>query len=379
MDLGEQRLYEFEIWSQSGNLIADISALVFNRSYTIKRNDAEQLTFSVDLFAFENYCANNLGGTDPKTLLAPYVNDIKVKRNGVYLFGTQIVDVTFDEQPDTSRAGSAGGTGQVYPVNITCTGYFNLFKDRYVTKTYSQIERTSIATDLLTTTQAQTNGSVGVTNSGTQYTTGYLSDRTYQLDNVKLKIQQLAALSDAPFDFNFSYQKVFTTYAKIGARRTDISLIYGGSLGNVAGFTLSRSAINLYNKIYGIGSGYGVDQLQSIKTDNASQLNYYVRENVVQFNSVVLQDTLDANTTTEVSLDKDILELPVVTITGKEVPSKTFLSVGDRIPLKVMGHRWLDNINGLYRVEQIEVTIDDNDFETAIRLTFDSYGVNQNE
>lgn len=70
--------------------------------------------------------------------------------------------------------------------------------------------------------------------------------------------------------------------------------------------------------------------------------------------------------------------MPQVTITGNQVPA-TFISVGDRIPLRVASHRWLDTINGLFRVEKIDVTLDDNDFEQSIVLTFDDYGVNQDE
>ncbi|WIE74479.1 hypothetical protein [Curtobacterium sp. MCSS17_007] len=379
MDLGQQRVYEFELWTKDGQRIADISALAFNRQFTLTRNEAEQLTFSLDLFAFESYCANALGGADPKVLIAPYVTDVKVKRNGVYLFGTQVVDVSFNLQQDNSRAGSIGGTGQNYIVTITATGYLNLLKDRYVTKTYTQTERTAIAADLIATTQAQPNGSVGMTIASNQYGTGKLSDRTYQSDEVKSKIQELAQLSDSPFDFGFDYMKNFRTYSQIGARRLDVNLIYGGALGNVAGFAMSRSALTLFNKIYGVGSGFGSDQLSSTKGDVISQVNYYVREKVVQFNSVVLQDTLDVNTQTEVDQAKDILELPVVTITGKEIPANAFLVPGDRVPLRVMDHKWLDNVNGLYRIEQVDVTIDENDFESAVQLTFDSFGVSQGE
>jgi hypothetical protein len=80
-----------------------------------------------------------------------------------------------------------------------------------------------------------------------------------------------------------------------------------------------------------------------------------------------------------VNLAKDILELPKITITGKELSGVPFLSVGDRIPLQVNDHTWLSSINGLYRIELMDVTIDENDFESSISLTFDSYGVNQNE
>jgi hypothetical protein len=381
MDLGESRLYEIELWSQSGSRIADISALCFDRKYTMQRNEAEQLTFSLNLFAFENYCKNNLGGADPSVIIKPYVTDVKVKRAGQYLFGAQVVELSFDLASDYSRAGESGGgmqaNGQDYRVTVSCTGYLNFFKDRYITKTYSATERTSIATDMLTTTQAQTNGSVGVTIASGQYTTGLVADRTYQKDNIKLKLQELAALSDSPFDFQFTYDKQFKTYQKIGARRQDVSYIYGGPLGNVMGFSMVRSGINLFNKVYGIGSGFGADQLLSTQIDSASQLNYYLREKIEQYNSVVIQSTLDQNTTTAVALAKDILELPKITLNGKQLPS-TFLSVGDRIPLKVQAHTWLASVNGLYRIEQMDVIIDENDFE-QVDLTFDNYGVNQSE
>ena len=348
----------------------------------MQRNEAETLTFSLDLFAFEDYCQNKQGGADPKVLIAPYVTDVKVKRAGQYLFGAQVIDVSFDSTADSSAPGQgssgAQGGSHAFTVTVTCSGYLNLFKDRYVTKTYTQTEATSIATDLLTTTQAQTNGSVGVTNNASQYTTGVLRDRTYQRDNVKLKIQELTTLVDGNFDFNFTWDKKFQTYSRIGARRTDLKFIWGGPLSNVAGFQLTRSGINLFNKIYGLGSGFGADQLASTQADTTSQLNYYVREQIQQFNSVVIQSTLDQNTTAAVALAKDILELPKITITGEELNSN-FLSVGDRIPLQVNNHKWLSNINGLYRIEQMDVTIDENDFESAITLTFDSFGVNQNE
>ncbi len=367
MSLAANSRYEIELWSQSGLRIADISALCSNRSYSIKRNEAETLTFDIDLFEFEYYCLTNLGGTDPHTLIAPYVTDVKIKRNGVYLFGSQVVNLSFNL------------SGMSSSVTITCSGYLNLFKDRYVTKTYTATEATSIATDLLTTTQAQTNGSVGVTNAMSQYATGITRDRTYQRDNVKAKIQDLTTLIDGRFDFSFSWDKIFQTYSQIGARRTDINLIYGGPLGNVVDFGLDRSGVNLFNKVYGLGSGFGDDELSSTQTDNTSEINYYVREKIEQFNSVVVQSTLNENTLAALTLAKDILELPVVTITGNEVPANTFISVGDRIMLEVQAHTWLDNINGLYRVEQMDVSIDENDFEKSIKLTFDDYGVNQVE
>jgi hypothetical protein len=360
------RLYEVELWNAAGQRVADISRLCLNRNFTVKRNDVGTFTFDLNVYAFEQYCLNNLGGLNPRSILEPDVTDVKLKRKGQYLYGFQVVDMPYS------------GSGADLTVTVQCTSYLNFFKDRYITKTYSQQERVSIATDAINTTQSQTNGSLGITIAPTLYATGALSDENYQLDNVKLKIQELPALSDAPFDFDFTWDKVFHTYSMIGARRADINLIYGGPLGNVAGFSFDRNGTSLYNKIYALGSGFGTDQLTSTQADSPSQLKYYLRENIEQHNSVTAQGTLDQDALADLALSKDMLALPVFTITGKELPS-TFLSVGDRIPCTVVGHSLLADINGLYRIEEMDVTLDENDFESAIKLTFDSYGVNQNE
>lgn len=364
MDFGSARLYEIELWNSAGLRVADISTLAFNRSLSLKRNDTGTFTFSLNLVKWESYCAGI--GVQPRTLLAAYVTDLKVKRGGQYLYGFQVVNVAYD-------------LAQEFTVNVTCSTYHSFFKDRYSSNIYTGIEATSIATDLLTTTQAQTNGSFGVTIAAGQYATGVLRDRTFQRDNILLKIQELTQLIDGRFDFDFSWDKQFYTYAKIGSRRRDLSLIYGGPGSNISGFALDSSGINLFNKIYGVGSGFGADQLVSIQADSMSQLSYYLREKISQFNSVTIQATLDQNTSADLTLSKDILELPQIIITGKELYGAPFISVGDRIPVSVQNHPALSEINGLYRVEQLDITIDENDFESQIKLTFDSYGVDPNE
>lgn len=382
MDFGSGALYEIELWSAAGSRVADISHLAKNRRYTIQRNEAEQLSFDLDIFAFEDYCLNVLGGVNPRTLIEPYVTDVKVKRNGTYLFGAQVVDVSFNLTPASSSASSGSGGAQDesgnYLVSVSCDGYLNLFKDRYVTETYTATERTTIAANIITATQATTNGDVGVTIASPLYATGLVSDRTYAQDNVKTKLQELAALTDAPYDFSFTADKVFTCYAQQGARRFDMNLIYGGPLSNVAGLSLDRSAANLYNYIYGIGSGSGDVALTSEQGDTTSQLDYYRREYIDQFSTVIEQQTLEDDVAADLALHKDILALPKVTITSMEIPAGTFVSVGDRIPLQVLEHTWLDFVTGLYRVEEIDVALDENDFET-ITLTFDDLGVNQSE
>lgn len=367
MDFEGAKKYELELWSIQGVKVADISDLAKNRKYTLERNEAEQLEFTLDLDAFEAFCAGI--NTPPRNVLAPYQTEVKVKRDGQYLFGTQVVDCPIELAENSAS------------INVKCTGYLNLFKDRYVTDSYDQDDATTIAAGLILATQAQTNGSVGVTIGATQYLTGVLRDRNYERDNVKSNLQNLTSLIDGQFDFKFTHDKKFETYAQLGAVRSDLELNYGGEGSNIKTATIERSGANLYNKIIGLGSGFGADQLVSdpnVSSDEVSQLAYYLREKIEQFNSVSVQETLDQNTAARLELYKDLLEIPKITITGNEVTG-AFISIGDRIPVYIRAHAFVDNVFGLYRVEKMAVTIDDNDFESNIELYFDNLGVDQNE
>ena len=359
-------VYVFEAWSANGYRLADISKLCRNRSYTRQRNEAETLTFTLDVNALEELCRTRLSGVHPRQLINPYTTDVKVKRNGEYLFGTQVVDV------DIELGASS------YDATVTCTGYLNLLKDRYVTAIYSDVERTTIASSIIALTQAQARGSVGITIGAGQYVTGKLADRDYPLDNVKTRLQQLAALSDAPYDFVIDADKVWRTYAEAGSVRDDMMLVYGGQRSNVQALNIDRSALRVYNKIYGQGTGLGQVTLSSIQEDVPSQLNYFIREHIANFNSVKEQATLDQNTWTYLDLHSNLLGLPNLTITSATIPDGTFVTVGDRFPLAVNGHPFLDDVNGLYRVEKMDVSLDDNDFET-VAITFDDYGVDQEQ
>jgi hypothetical protein len=375
-DFGSSQIYTIELWSSNGVIQADISALAHNRSYTLQRNEAESLTFELDLYAFETYCSGI--GVDPKTILNPYTTDVKVKRNGTYLFGSQVIAATIQIGTDyTMASGTRGGGASSFSptISVTCSGYLNLFKDRYLTYTYNQQDASFIAGDVLTQAQSATNGSVGVTIAAGNYLTGKLRDRTYTRQNIKTELQNLTQLVDGRFDFVFDSNKVFYTYQQIGSKRTDVQFTFGGPQGNIIGLYDERSGANIYNEIIGLGSGFGADQLISTQDDSDSQRTYFLRQDIKQYNSVVDQSTLDQNAKADLALEKDILEIPQITISGKELANTNFLSVGDRVPINIVGHPFLSNLNGIYRIEKMLVNIDDNDFENDITLYFDNFAV----
>lgn len=127
--------YDLEIWDwKSGLYIADISHIVLdgiNISWAL--NDIETLNFDIDLIQFEKKCA--MMGVTPEEVLTPYVHDIRVRRNGEYILGAQVVETNIQINEQEPPA-----------IQVKCTGFLNLFKDQYITNswggyTYAQIAR----------------------------------------------------------------------------------------------------------------------------------------------------------------------------------------------------------------------------------------------
>ncbi len=350
--------YEIELWDMSGHMLADISHMARDREFTLERNEAETLQFSLDLNELQAFARSI--NTHPRNLIQVYQTDVKVKRDGQYLFGTQIVDmpVTLGEESST--------------IAVTCKGYLNLFKDRYITKNYVATDAAMIARDMVTYVQGLPYGDVGVLMLPFPYLTNKFRDRTYGLSNVKTSLQNLTELIDGRFDFAFTWDKKFQTYERLGAVRADLPLTYGGVGSNIRSVVVPRSGTSLFNRVIGLGSGFGDDQLRSTKDDVQSQMAYYLREDIKQFNSVEIQTTLDQNTLAALALEKDILEIPEVVVTSAVFEGKPFVSIGDRFPLAILGHPLLDDIAGQYQVEQLTVRLDENDFE-QITLKFDNY------
>jgi len=346
------RLYDIEVWSNSGVNLGNLSRLAKSKRYSMSRNDAETFSCTIDLQALERMAARI--GEHPRNLLLPRQMNLRIKRAGEYLFGVQ-VDAS---PPDMSSDGEV--------IQLEASGYLNLLKDRTVTATFTATEATSIGTGIISAVQAVPGGNMGITVSPTQYVTGIQRDRTYSREEAKDKLQRLTNLRDGRFDFRFSHDKVFQTYEALGAVRSDLRLVYGRNVAQ-AGF----SQLLPRNRINGLGSGFGADQLTSIQDDTASQAAYYMREKTSLFNSVQTQSVLDQNVAAQLAYYRELRYIPVVTITGHELPAQ-FLSIGDRIWLNLTARQYTDIILGWYRLERMEVEVDDNDFESSIRLYFDN-------
>ncbi len=343
--------YTFELWDNA-NIVADISKFCKNKKLSLRRNDAEEVSFDLDLRKFEALCSEI--DYSANEALKPYSSEVKVKRNGQYLIGTQVVSIGWS----LSEADAM--------LNVRCTGYLNLFKDRYITKTYTQQDATEIVRDMIATAQAEAYGNYGVT-VGPNQTTTVFRDRTYSRQNIKEEIRRLTELETGRFDFEFTYDKKINTYEQIGSVRENMLLRYPGNITSISG---NRDASTLFNKIIGLGSGIGAEALVSNQTDALSAQNYKLREKIVTFNNVITQSTVDENTFYELRQHREIIDIPKIVVSGVHFDLNV-ARIGDIIPVKIDTFSFLSNFDDLYRIERIDVTIDDNAKET-ITLTIDT-------
>lgn len=131
-------------------------------------------------------------------------------------------------------------------------------------------------------------GATGTNNASS----GYSSNREfdYDLQNVKDAIIELTNLGEDNFDFEFTPDKLFNTYARKGEDRTDIEICFPG---NADSIQINRSASNLANKIREIGSGIGDERLEVAVFDDTSRTLYGNRESIVTSNNTSQEEVLE--------------------------------------------------------------------------------------
>lgn len=351
--------YEIEIWNRGITKVGEIARYCQSIDLSLVRNGVDTIDFNIDLETFESFCKRI--GEDPRNVIKPLVTDIKVKRNGQYVLGGIVIENGANFNQNEAK------------MLVKCDGYLNLLADRYVTASYAGIEATTIAWGLISTTQSQTNGSVGIT-QGSMFATGKLRDRNYKDQNVKDGLVNLTQLVDGNFDFCFKYDRTFETYAKLGNDRPDVVINYPASRIGIGASSMNipQSGAAVFNRIIGKGSGFGDEALTYTANNTASQVNYYLKEKITTYNDISVLQTLTDNVEGELLLHKDILSLPHVTVDGSQFDLNN-IGVGDRVVIQQSKYKSYP-MSGYFRIEQIDVKLDENMAED-ITLTVDNYGL----
>lgn len=354
--------YSIEFWDKHGNQLADYSGRAYNRQIVLSRNQPDEIRFSLDLNDFEDYCERS--HTDPKQILTTGSTEVRVRRLGTYISGGQLVyaEAAIDANNQRidcivygflwlfdSRSTGESNAGQVLEVHTAANG--------------NAKSRTDLAWYLINASQSLTNGDFGVTRGLTGGSTT-LYDKQYSRTNIKDALQAMTNLQTDPIDIEFTYNKVFNTYAQIGSDRPDIVFEWPY---NILTFNAPDDATDLANEVIGIGSGAADGtQVVEIAEDLSSQTDYQLRQKPLQTNGT---DNSDGGITDAAEAYKDAkgrpMRVPKFTVDGNQQPYVTDYRIGDRVTVKVNNHPYIADVNGTYRIEKLTLAIDDNDTEVV--------------
>lgn len=355
--------YNIEIWHKDGYPLADIRQFCSNLNWSKTLNGSETLTFTIDLNRYEELLKSLGYSTAPFDLMEVGRNDIRVKRNGVYLLGTNVYRFNYITQDPGIE------------VNVQCVGYLNYYKTRYVTMDFdAETSQDEILFQVIEQCNSETGGDYGVRRGAVL---GNMRTRTrhYKRKEVASLIQQMANCIGGP-DFDFTPDKFFNIYETKGTYHPNIMLYYPelhGKPGNIQSFNFTRSIDGVANFVMGIGSGNGADAVQSTAEYALGEGDIYRREKVVLWNSVSRQDTLDEHTNAVLHQVQDIIEIPTVTLRDG-VLNLNEVDVGDTVNLNLASNLMLRHINGAYRIQKIECSVDDSDAE-MVTLSFDDLDI----
>lgn len=337
--------YTIVLYDLSNQPILDISKFVsFN--LVLRLNNTSSLTFAIDTKSLEQACASI--GTTPRQVLYPAKTEIKVWRNDILKFGgiTATVDTSYMEDGATTY--------------VTADSYLQYFSKRLLNKSYTSTDRSAIAWDAIDTAQSVTNGDLGITQGS--LATIFPSDLTADYQDIKTIIMNYTRYAPVTYDFEITPDKVFNTYTRLGSNKPEVELVYPQ---NIVSISVPRSSDTLFNKVIGIGSGIGTERIESPQENITSQLTYRVQETKRLYNSVLTQDTLDNNTLGFVEQSLGVLELPTITINGSDVDLDTLI-VGDAVTVRIDGSTMCDDVNGLYRIYEMDIRVNENNQETIV-------------
>lgn len=339
--------YQILIKNPAGEVLADLSDRCLRRYYKLRRNRSSLIELLFDVDDLRKMMKQS--GTTIDSIFQSNVNEVYIIRQGTTMASGQIYFQNVNVPQDDRRV-----------VRIQAPGWLELFNKRYTgaSQTYTATDLGAIMWDLIDTSQTETNGDFGITQGTIQ--TSRTGDRSYSYKKVKDAIIQLSEVLGAP-DFEITGEKVFNAYyPKQGRRRTEFAFTYPG---NVVEISYDENGDEMANQIIASGSGTGQDRLLSVQSDTAAQPTYKLRQEVIQFPDISLQDTLDSHALEEVRAKSSFLIIPTIRVKG-DAPQLGSYGLGDEVEIKIKKDLELfSKCNGIFRIDEIEVTIDENNVE----------------
>lgn len=351
--------YTVEVYEPDGTFVADISRIATEKKVTAELNGAGSITFKVDPTQLKAL-ADEYEST-PAQLLGVGKNEVRIRRNDEYLRqGGQIANITpsYDDP----------GLG----MEVQVIGFLDLLASRYYEKqkVHSGVQVSTILWTAINEMQtASTNFWVATVPTAARATFGITrgnnptiatKDRTYESGkSVKDILVQMTEVQTTDTDIEIDHEKVFNVYERMGQDKPEIVFEEGV---NFATYSAPYDTTALANRVLTLGDNNSV---QRMVQDTASQDTYKVRQHFQQFNSATENDTLDDHGRGYLAAAKDPLNVPDITVDLNGDVTIDDFWIGDSVTVRLSNPDLPYPIEGLYRIEQIELDITDENLESA--------------
>lgn len=341
--------YSLLVYDTDGELVADLTGRALSREVKLLRNRAEVITAVFDADNIRDLAISI--GMQVEDIFAVNRNEMRLKRGDRVIMAGEIQAVIPSIDGDRRT------------ITVRAHGWLDLLASRYTDESeiYSAVDAGAIAWDLINDSQNLTNGDFGITEGEIQ--TSVNRDRTYSYKNIKDAIIQLSEVING-FDFEFTWDKQFNVYYPgIGSDRPDVVFTYPG---NIKRLSFVRDGTDIANKIIARGAGFGVDVFKAEAADTISQSIYGLREKFLQFNDITNTTTLQQHADGELANYAKFYDMPDLVVDGSIDPQFGSYGIGDTVRIFVSEElNIFQTINGSYRIEAIDLSIDDQDQETV--------------
>lgn len=304
--------------------------------------------------------------------------DTKANINNLYRFRTLVVikdnNIIRWFGPITKITG--GYSRATSKITVMCNTYLFYFSKRLTSKfdniSANNTDVGQIMWNLITYSQNLSNGNLFITQGITQ--TSINQTITYQRQIIQTAITDLSNLINGP-SFNFDALTdsnghfsgvIFNVYGGLGVSRTDLPPLELGK--NVQGITFSTQN-DIYNSVFGEGSGSGTDILSDYQEDNFSQIAFLRSEYFNPQKSISINQNLIDNDLMFLNNNKgDIYDINVEIIPNSN-PNYGDFQIGDYLSLNLYKSGTLIDFRGVYQIKEINVQCSNNDTKT-ITLKF---------
>lgn len=344
--------YTLEVRDISDNTIAEFSGRAKDRELKFVRNGSYSAIWKLNIDNLEQY--SSLINIVPSSILSIGKHTVFIKRDGTPLFSGQI---SYTE----------GQLSDERVLEVRVSGWLDLLGSRYTSaeRIFTTTDAGVIAWTAIDESQSLTNGDFGIT-EGT-ITTSVTRSRTYEYKNIKDLLQELSSVQNG-FDFEFTPDKVFNvSYPSMGVQKDEFEFTYPG---NIKSITISDDASGLLNYAVARGQGFGEGQIIDVRQDTTSQANYKLRQAILDFSEIPDVTTLQNLADEQIANLANPFRVLQVTLDGNRSPFVGSYWLGDRIKIRVHDISLYSDIDTYYRIDEIEVKIDDDDNEDVnLKLT----------